>query len=92
MVFLSKAAVLLSVRHALLSTYFWEHDDVTVHEIQQAERGEQCDALMLVLYAPGQHQTLRSVHSMFHDEERLFAILDDIFVGSSSERAAQIHH
>ena len=37
------------------SLYIWEDDEGTVHEIHQAQGGEQGDALMPVLFAFGQH-------------------------------------
>ena len=40
------------------STYLWQDDDGTVHDVQQGEGGEQGDALMPALFALGQHNAL----------------------------------
>ena len=40
------------------STYLWQDDEGTVHDVQQGEGGEQGDALMPALIALGQHNAL----------------------------------
>ena len=40
------------------STFLWESDDGTVHQIEQGQGGEQGDPLMPLLFALGQHASL----------------------------------
>ena len=62
------------------SSYLWDFDDGTTHEILQGEGGEQGDPLMPMLYSLGQHEALRAVQSKIRLDERLFAFFDDIYV------------
>ena len=68
------------------SSYLWDHDDGTTHEILQGEGGEQGDPLMPMLYSLGQHHALCAVQSKLRLDERLFALLDDIYVVCRPER------
>ena len=45
------------------SVYLWEDDHGVVHNIHQAEGGEQGDALMPLLFSLGQHAALVAVQS-----------------------------
>ena len=72
------------------SSYLWDHDDGTTHEILQFEGGEQGDPLMPILYSLGQHHALCAVQSKLRLDERLFAFLDDIYVVCSLWRHSRI--
>ena len=76
--------------HGNASSYLWDHDDGTTHEILQ-EGGEQGDLLMPMLYSLGQHRALCAVQSKPQVNERLFAFLDDIYVFYSPERVSEIY-
>ena len=58
---------------------------------RQGEGGEQGDAMMPLLYALGQHQTLRSVQCQLRPSEGLLAFHDDIYVVTSLERTCEVH-
>ena len=73
------------------SSYLWDDDDGETHEIKQGEGGKQGDLLMPMLYALGQHQTLRSVQSRLHPHERLLAFLDDVYAIAQPERIVEVH-
>ena len=73
------------------SSYLWDHDDGTTHEILQGEGGEQGDPLMPMLYSLGQHQALRAVQSKIRLDERLFAFFDDIYVVFRPDRVSEIY-
>ena len=74
------------------STYIWQDDEGTVHDVHQGEGGEQGDALMSALFALGQHQALVAVHDQLAPHERLFAFIDDIYVVCSPDRVSDIHN
>ena len=56
------------------STYLWEDEMGTVHEITQGEGGEQGDALMPMLFSLGQHQALVAIQSRLQDERKVVCI------------------
>ena len=66
-------------------------DDGVVHEVDQGEGGEQADAMMLLLFALGQHDALSEVQNQLRPEEMLFAFLDDICVVCRVERVDVVH-
>ena len=70
------------------SSYLWDDDEGVTHEIRQEEGGEQGDAMMPLLYALGQHQ---SVQSQLRPSEGLLAFHDDIYVVTSPERTCEVH-
>ena len=72
------------------STYLWQDDDGTVHDVQHGEGGEQGDALMPALFALGQHNALVTLQLRLSPHERLFAFLDDIYVVCSPDRVLPI--
>ena len=74
------------------SSYLWDEDDGTTHEIRQGEGGEQGDPLMPMLYALGQHRALLAVQSQLLPNERLMAFLDDVYVVSEPERIGELHN
>ena len=73
------------------SVYLWEDDHGVVHNIHQAEGGEQGDALMPLHFALGQHAALVAVQSKFIPEEKLMAFLDDIYVVIRPERIGAVY-
>ena len=73
------------------SEYIWEDADGTIHIFQQAEGGEQGDAMMPLLYALGQHSALESIASQLQPDEHIFAFLDDIYVVAQPGRIAVIY-
>ena len=72
------------------SLYIWEDDEGTVHEIHQAEGGEQGDALMPLLFALGQHSVLASVQEGLAPGDLLFAFLDDVYVKTLPARVGAV--
>ena len=72
------------------STYLWQDDEGTVHDVQQGEGGEQGDALMPALFALGQHKALVTLQLRWTPQELLFAFLDDIYVVCSPDRVLPI--
>ena len=73
------------------SVYLWEDDHGVVHNIHQAEGGEQGDALMPLLFALGQHAALVAVQSQLIAGEKLMAFLDDIYVVTRPERIGAVY-
>ena len=73
------------------SSFLWEDDEGTTHEIRQGEGGEQGDPLMPMLYALGQHPALCAIQSKFHGGEHLLAFLDDVYAVSPPKRTCDIH-
>ena len=69
------------------STYLWEDEAGVVHTVEHGEGGE----LMPLLYPLGQHAALKSVQEGLHEDERLFAFLDDIYAVTSPERVGDVH-
>ena len=63
------------------SRHLWEDSCGVVHNIDQSEGGEQRDAMMPLLFSLGQHAGLVAVQAQLRDGERLFAFLDDVYVG-----------
>ena len=62
------------------STYLWEDEMGTTHEVRQGEGGEQGDPLMPLLFSLEQHRALVAVQARLREGERLFALLDDVYV------------
>ena len=73
------------------STYFWEDEMGTTHEVRQGEGGEQGDPLMPLLFSLGQHRALVAVQARLREGERLFAFLDDVYVICAPDRAGDVH-
>ena len=71
------------------SHYWWE-DEVGVHEVDQGEGSEQGDAMVPLLFAWGQHDSLTEVENELRPEELLFAFLEDRFVVSRPERVGVV--
>lgn len=71
------------------SEYTWYDDEGCAHTILQGEGGEQGDPLMPALYSLGQHDALRHASAELHADGYLFAFLDDVFLVTSRERAAE---
>ena len=69
----------------------WEDDHGVVHNIHQAEGGEQGDALMPLLFALGQHAALVEVQSQLIPGTKLMAFLDDIYVVTRPERIGAVY-
>ena len=65
------------------STYLWEDDLGVVHQIPQAEGGEQGDPLMPLLFALGIHAALQAAQLNLPHE---MAFLDDVYIASSPLR------
>ena len=57
----------------------------------KAKGGEQGDAMMLLLFALGQHNALSEVQNQLRPEEMLFAFLDDIHVVCRPGRVGVVH-
>ena len=57
------------------SVYLWEDEHGVVHNIYEAEGGEQGDALMPLLFALSQHSALVAVQGQLVPGERLMAFL-----------------
>ena len=55
------------------STLLWEDEMGATQIIQQGEGGEQCDPLMPMLFALGQHPALPAAQARLQDDERVFA-------------------
>ena len=62
------------------STFLWDDDFGEVHHVHQGEGGEQGDPLMPMLFSLGQHRGLVAVQSKLLEDEKLFALLDDVYV------------
>ena len=74
------------------SSYLWDYDHGTTHEIKQSEGGEQGDPLMLMLHVLGQHQALLAVQSQLLPNERLMAFHGDVYAVSEPERTCKLHN
>ena len=59
----------------------WEDSMGTVHEVAQGGGGEQVDAMMLLLFALGQHPVLEALNRQLRPGELLFAYLDVMIRG-----------
>ena len=70
------------------STYVWTDDPGEDHDIHQSQGGEQGDPLMPVLYALGQADALEHAAEQLHEDDTIFAFLDDVYVVTSRTRAA----
>ena len=70
------------------SSYIWEDDSGTTHEIRQGEGGEQGDPFMPALFALGQHPALVAAQSAMHPSTKLMAFLDDVHVVTTPPRVA----
>ena len=64
--------------YARRSCYSWEDDVGEKHLIWQGEGGEQGDPLMPLLFSLAMHNALADVKSLLHEDEHLFAFLDDV--------------
>ena len=73
------------------STYIWEDDMGTQHEVTQGEKGEQGDPLMPMLFCLGQHGAFAAVESRLKAGEKLFAFLDDIYLICQPDRVQDVH-
>ena len=67
------------------TTYLWDDDLGVVHQIPQAEGGEQGNPLMPLLFALGIHAALQAAQSNL-PHEILMAFLDDMYITSSPLR------
>ncbi len=81
--------VLLS--YASPSVYLWTDSEGNVHEIPQAEDGEQGDALMPALFCLGLDEALTQARSQLLPNELLVAYLDDIYLVTTKPRARQAY-
>ena len=61
------------------STYLWQDEMGTTHEILQGEGGEQGDPLMPMLFSLEQHRALVASQARSREGERLFAFLDNVW-------------
>ena len=66
------------------------YDEGRAHEITQKAGGEQGDPLMPALYALGQHAALVEVNETLHENEHIFAYLDDTYVLSKTQSVCHI--
>ena len=57
------------------STYIWQEDNGTVHDVPQGEGGEQGEALTPALFALGQHPALEAVQRQVLWCETLCALM-----------------
>ena len=73
------------------SVYCWTDSSGNVHDIRQAEGGEQGDALMPALFCLGMHDALRRANAELHGDEYIVAYLDDIYIVASKERTRAIY-
>ena len=76
--------------YSMPSTYTWTDDHGVVHEICQAEGGEQGDPLMPALFSVALHAALQDVQQSLLEGESAFAFLDDIYVISMPDRLRAI--
>ena len=58
----------------------WQDDLGEAHTIHQGEEGEQGDPLMPLLFSLGQHSPLEAVNSRLQEDDRLMALLDDLYL------------
>ena len=73
------------------SHYLWTDDENVTHSVWQAEGGEQGDPLMPMLYALGQHPALVELQTHLHEDEQIFAFLDDVYITCQPERVRDIY-
>ena len=71
------------------SCYLWTDEDGVVHDILQGEGGEQGDPLMPALFALAQHDALEAARRRLHDDDFLFAFLDDLYIVTTRDRARE---
>ena len=72
------------------STYLWEDEVGTAHEVRHGEGGEQGDPLTPLLFSLGQHTALVAFQARLREGERLF-FLDDVYVICAPDRAGDVH-
>ena len=70
------------------SRFLWIDDEGQEHIIVQGEGGEQGDPLMPALYSLAQHDALVEADGELGPSERILSFLDDLYVVTSRERAA----
>ena len=69
------------------SSFLWTDENGVTHEIEQGEGGEQGDALMPALFCLGLHRALHASRQQMHQDDFLFAYLDDIYLVTVADRA-----
>ena len=74
------------------SVYLWEEEEGCVHDIHQAEGGEQGDALMLLFFSFGQHRALEVIQAQIRRNKRLLAYLDDIYIVTTPSRVGALYN
>ena len=75
------------------STYLWEDELGVTQHIAQGEGGEQGDPLMPLLFALGQHKSLVEAQARLSGNERLLALLDDIYIAKyAGQGFGSTHH
>ena len=62
------------------SSYHWESDDGTVHNIEQSEGVERGDPLTPLLFALGQHTALSAIDNFLGAEDRRQAFVDEVYI------------
>ena len=73
------------------STYVWEDDMETQHEVTQGDGGEQGDPLMPISFCLGQHGALLAVEGRLKAGEKLFAFLDGIYLICQPDMVQDAH-
>ena len=73
------------------STYVWEDDMETQHEVTQGDGGEQGDPLMPISFCLGQNGALAAVEGRLTAGEKLFAFLDVIYLICQPDRVQDAH-
>ena len=71
------------------SEYTWYDDEGVAHAIIQGDGGEQGDPLMPALYSLGQHDALHMAAQELHQDDHVFAFLDDLYVVTRKSRARE---
>ena len=77
----------LAELNAIYPHLVWTDARGTFYEVFQGEGGEQGDPLMPALYALAQHDSLVRAQENLHEDDHLFAFLDDLHVATTRDRA-----
>ena len=83
---------LIRLFHSSPSTFLWEDDVGTTHHIRQGEGSEQCDPLMPLLFALGQHTAISVASGRTREGEQLMAFLHGLYAVSPPDRTVACHN
>ena len=72
------------------TSYRWQDAVGVMHQVHQAEGGEQGDPLMPLLFSLAMHDALVAVQAELREGEVLFAFLDDVYAVTGPNRNREV--